>query len=53
MKVILESENLEGHVTQPGIREGFLEKVGKFAGQKGDCALDREAYAKTQFLIKL
>lgn len=43
MKVVLESENLEGHLTQPGgIREGFLEKVGKFAGRKGECALDRE-----------
>lgn len=37
MKVILESENLKGRLIQPG----FLEEMGKFAGRKGECALDR------------
>ena len=42
MKVVLKSENLEGPLTQPGgIREGFLEKVGKCAGRKGEHAQDK------------
>lgn len=43
MKIIMESDSLEeGHLAQlGGIREGFLEEMGKFAGGKRDCASDR------------
>lgn len=43
MRLIMESEKAkERHRSQPGgIREGFLEEVGKFAGTKGICAPDR------------
>ena len=43
MEGVLESENLEGPLTQPGgIGEGFLKKRGKCAGRKGERAQDKE-----------
>lgn len=43
MEVVLESQNLEGPLTQPGgIGEGFLEKRRKCAGRKGERAQDKE-----------